>query len=232
MMNTTSSASIVTLLVVALWLSGCQGLFPESSTIYEAQPTRVQYDVSYGYTVNSTGAGRYDITYLCSIPEITKGSAPYSVLFPSNYQMTTRVDNAFVQWNITKDDAATFDLGISAHVATESVLVTDLSGEGAASLGELPVLYPAIVRKYTHVQANETTAFIDPDNAQIKAIAQVVQGIEQTNNTFLLAKAVFTWLKTNLHYQIHPESEAVQPAAITLQKKSGDCDDQIGRAHV
>ena len=224
-MNSTRSCTIVILLVVAFVLSGCEGFLPETPTIYQAQPTRIQYDVSYGYTVNSTGAGRYEIIYLCSVPEITKGSAPYSILFPSDYQTTTRVNNSFVHWNITRDANATFDLGISAHVVTESVLVPDLSGKGALSLDELPVLYPAIVRKYTHVQANETTAFIDPDDAQIKAIAQGVQSAEQTNNTFLLAKALFTWLKTNLHYQIHPESDAVQPAAVTLEKKSGDCDD-------
>jgi len=225
MMNNTRSGTIVILLVVVLLFSGCEGLLPENSTIYQAQPTRIQYDVSYGYTVNSTGTGRYEIIYLCSVPEITKGSAPYSVLFPSDYQMTTRVNNTFVHWNFTRDDDAAFDLGISAHVVTESVLIPDLSGEGASSLDELPVLYPAIVRKYTHVQANETTAFIDPDNAQIKAIAQGVQSTEQTNNTFLLTKALFIWLKTNLRYQVHPESEAVQPAAVTLQRKSGDCDD-------
>jgi len=139
--------------------------------------------------------------------------------------MTTQVNNTFVQWNITKDDDATFDLGVSAHVATQSFLVPDLSGNGATMLGELLVLYPAIVHQYTDTQGNETTTFIDPDNSQLRAIAHEVQTTEQTNNTFLLAKALFIWLKTNLRYQIHPESEAVQPATVTLQRKSGDCDD-------
>jgi transglutaminase-like putative cysteine protease len=225
MMKKTWYPVLVVLLVVVVCLSGCQGFFPESSTIYEAQPTKIQYDISYGYQVNTSGAGRYDITYLCDIPEIITGSAPYSVLFHEDFQVTTLSNNTFVRWNISRDDEATFELGISAHVTTEGVLVTDLNGKEAAMLDQLPVLYPEIVRKYTHVQANETTAFINPDNAQISAIAHEVQSTEQTNNTFLLAKALFTWLKTNAQYKAHPGREGVQPAAATLQNKSGDCDD-------
>ncbi len=224
-MNHTRSIVIVMLLVVILWFSGCQGLLPETSTIYEAQPTSIQYDISYGYTVNSTGTGRYDIIYLCSIPELSKGSSSYNVLFPADDQLTTLANNTFVHWNITRNDAEAFDLGVAAHVRTQSFLVPDLSGKGAASLQALSVQFPEIVHQYTSVQGNETTAFIDPENTQIRTVAQGVQSAAQTNNTFQLAKALFTWLKTNLHYQVHPESEAVQPAVVTLQRKSGDCDD-------
>jgi transglutaminase-like putative cysteine protease len=225
MVKSTGYLIITVILIIVMCFSGCQGLFPGSSTVYQAQPTQIQYDITYGYHINSTGIGQYDITYLCDIPHITKGSVPYRVLFQHDYLTTTLSNNTFVKWNISRDDIASFDLGISAHITTESVLVPDLTGKGASSVDKLPTLYPTVVRKYTQVQANETTAFIDPKNTQISAIAHEVQSTERTNNTFLLAKALFIWLKTNTHYQVHPGSEGVQPAAVTLQSKGGDCDD-------
>jgi transglutaminase-like putative cysteine protease len=47
----------------------------------------------------------------------------------------------------------------------------------------------------------------------------------QTNNSFTLAKLLFSWLKRNIQYQTHPDETAVRPAAVTLQTKHGDCDD-------
>ena len=225
MMNSPRSALLVILLVIILWLSGCQGLLPWSSTVYQAQPTQIQYDISYGYHINSTGIGSYDITYLCDVPQASNEAASYDVLFPRDYQTTTQANNTFVKWNFSRSDAASFDLGVIAHVSAENVLVADLTGKDAMPLDELRTLSPTVVRTYTHVQGNGTTAFIDPNNPQIAGIARQVQNAERTNNTFLLAKALFVWLKTNLHYQLHPESEGVQPAAVTLQRKNGDCDD-------
>jgi transglutaminase-like putative cysteine protease len=225
MMNKPEPIVIVVLICMVLLLSGCQGLFPGPSTVYQAQPTQIEYDISYGYHINSTGKGQYDITYLCDIPHVTRGSASYSVLFQHDYQTTTLANNSFLRWNISRDDQASFDLGVSARITTENILFPDLTGKGATALDELPAMNPTVVSKYTHVQANKTTAFIDPKNKQISAIAHEVQSMGRTNNTFLLAKALFVWLKTNVHYQLHPGSEEVQPAAVTLQSKGGDCDD-------
>ncbi len=47
----------------------------------------------------------------------------------------------------------------------------------------------------------------------------------ETNNSFLLAKTLFVWLKENIQYQTHPNDEGVRPAAVTLHNKVGDCDD-------
>ena len=134
MMKSSGYLVISLILIIVMWLSGCQGLFPGSSNVYQAQPTRIQYDIAYGYHINSTGKGRYDITYLCDVPHIIRGSASYGVLFQHDYQTTTLANNTFVRWNISRDDIASFDLGISAHIMTESVLVPDLTGKGATSL--------------------------------------------------------------------------------------------------
>lgn len=224
-MNTIKTAPVVILLVIVLWLSGCQGLSPKSPTIYQAQPTQIQYDISYGYRINSSGTGEYDITYLCNVPSVLLGSAPYSVLFQRDYQTMTLANNTLVRWNISRNDKESFELGITAHATAENFIVPDLTGKDAASLDDLLTLSPTVVQEYTHVQGNKTTVFIDPNNSQISAIAHQVKNTVRTNNSFLLAKALFVWLKTNLHYQMHPGSAQVQPAAITLQRKSGDCDD-------
>lgn len=215
----------VVILVVVVWLSGCQGSFPGFSTIYEAQPTKIQYDLSYGYQVNTSGVGLYEITYICNTPMVLLGSTESIKLYNRNYTTQTQANNSVMVWNISGDEETKFDLGLSTHVEAMSVLIPDLNGKGAAMLEQLPVDYPSLVRQYTQVQANETTVFIDPKNVEIAAIASEVRTTAKTDNTFLVAKELFDWLKTNLHYQAHPEVTGVQPAAVTLQKKSGDCDD-------
>jgi len=225
MMKKTWYPALALVLFIVVWLSGCQGFSPGFSTTYESQSTKIQYDISYGYQVNTSGAGRYEITYLCDIPKVVLGSATYSILFNRDYEVQTRANNTFVRWNISGDEETMFKLGLSTHVEANSFLVSDLNGKGAVTLEQLPVIYPDIVRKYTHMQANETTVFIDPGNSEITAIAQGVQTTAKTNNTFLLAKALFAWLKTHVQYQAHPEEAGVQPAEVTLQRKTGDCDD-------
>jgi transglutaminase-like putative cysteine protease len=227
MMKSTWYPVFAVILIVVVWLSGCQGFFPGFSTTYVSEPTKIQYDISYGYQVNSSGKGKYDITYLCGVPWVILGSATYEPLFPRNDTSLQRENNTFIVWNISRDDQTVIELGLSAHVTAENVLIADLNGNSAETLPKIWKNYPTIIQKYTHAQANKnkTTTFIDPANPQISAIAGEVLTTTKTNNSFLLAKAVFSWLKTNTHYQLHPGFEGTQPAAVTLEKKGGDCDD-------
>ena len=188
-------------------------------------PTKVRYDISYGYLVNSTGTGRYKITYRCNIPEVLVGNTSYHLLYNNVYQTITIGNNTFIQWNISETDEQTYKLGLSAQVESESYLVVDLKGENALTIEEISQMYPEIVNQYTQLQANETTRFIDPYDPNITAIAETIQGNTETNNSFLLAKTLFVWLKENIQYQTHPNDEGVQPAAVTLSNKVGDCDD-------
>jgi len=75
------------------------------------------------------------------------------------------------------------------------------------------------------MQSNGSAPLIDPTNLNIKRIAQNVVDETETDNSFLFAKALFLWLKENTAYQIHNDIGSVQPAAVTFQKKTGDCDD-------
>jgi transglutaminase-like putative cysteine protease len=214
---------IASLFVLVVVLSGCEVIY--SPTIYEPTPTKVRYDISYGYYANSTGTGRYEIAYWCNTPEALVGTTTYDLLYNHEYQTKTLVNNTFIQWNISGKDEQTYDLGLTAQVESESYLVADLKGENALTIEEITETYPEIVNYYTGVQANETTRFIDPYDPNIIAIADTIHSNTETNNTFLLAKNLFVWLKENIQYQTHPNDEGVQPAAITLYNKVGDCDD-------
>jgi transglutaminase-like putative cysteine protease len=214
---------IAGMLVLITILSGCEVIFPP--TIYELTPTKVSYDISYGYHVNSTGTGRYEIAYWCNTPKVLVGTTIYNILYNQEYQTKTLVNNTFIQWNISGKDKQTYELGFTAQVESESYLVADLKGENALTIKEITEMYPEVVNHYTRLQANQTTRFIDPYDPNITAIAETVCANAETNNSFLLAKTLFAWLKENIQYQTHPNDGGLRPAAVTLYNKVGDCDD-------
>jgi transglutaminase-like putative cysteine protease len=211
------------IIVFTMVLSGCEWIAPP--TTYETHPTKVQYDLSYGYRINCSGTGKYEITYLCDTPEALVGTTTYDLLYPQEYQIRTVVNNTFIHWNISGTGERTYEVGVTAHIIVESYLVPDLNGDDAASLQELSELYPTIVTQYTHEQVNDTTRFIDPKDPQIRTIAETVRQNAETNNSFLLAKSLFIWLKENTEYRTHSEEEGVQSAVVTLENQGGDCDD-------
>jgi transglutaminase-like putative cysteine protease len=214
---------ITCMLVLVVLLSGCEIIYPP--VIYEASPTKIIYDLSYGYRVNSNGGGLYEISYFCDTPEILMGSITYALLYSDEYQTKTLFNNTIIHWNISSKDEKTFELGITTQVEAESYLVADLNGAGALTVGQINEMYPKIIDQYTRLQANETIRFIDPYDSDITTIANEVFLNAKTNNSFLLAKSLFSWLKQHNQYQTHPNEKAVRPAAVTLSKKQGDCDD-------
>lgn len=213
-------AGIVVLTVI---FSGCEAIF--SPTIYESTTTKIMYDISYGYDVNSTGIGRYEIAYWCNIPEVLVGSTTYQLLYNNEYQKVTKINNTFIRWNISGRTEQTYHLGLSVQVESQSYLIADLNGKNALTIEEIKQIYPENVAHYTQLQANETTRFIDPYDPNIIAVAKINHRTSGTNNSFLLAKTLFVWLKENIQYQTHLNDEGVQPATVTLSKKVGDCDD-------
>jgi len=214
---------IAGMLVLVVVLSGCEVIFPP--TTYEPTSTKVRYDISYGYLVNCTGTGRYEITYVCNPPSVLVGTVTYDRLYDHEYETKTLVNNTFILWNVSGTEQQTYELGITAHVITNNYLVPDLNGEDAVTIQVLQEKYPAIERQYTQSQGNETICFINPTNPNITTIARTVVENAGTNNSFLLAQSLFSWLKKNIQYQTHPGEEGVRPAAITLQMGNGDCDD-------
>jgi transglutaminase-like putative cysteine protease len=210
-------------LVLVVLLSGCEIIYPP--VMYEAAPIRISYDLSYGYRINSTGTGLYEITYLCDTPEALLGTVTYNLLYTDEYQTRTLFNNTFIYWNVSSKDEKAFELGIRTQVEAESFLVADLNGKDALTIGQINVTYPGITNQYTRVQGNETIRFIDPNDPGITTIADEVFSNAKTNNSFLLAKSLFSWLKQHIQYQSHPDEKVVRPAVVTLSKKQGDCDD-------
>ncbi|DAC73261.1 MAG TPA: hypothetical protein DSN98_00960 [Thermoplasmata archaeon] len=214
---------IAGMLELVVLLSGCELVFPP--TTYEATPTKISYNISYGYRVNSTGEGLYEITYWCDTPEVLVGTSTYSLLFNYEYQKKTLGNNTFIHWNISGKNEQVFELGITAQVEVDSYLVADLNGADVLTIAEIKERHPEIVSRFTRVQGNETIRFIDPHNTAITTIADGVLIGAKTNNSFLLAKSLFVWLKQNIKYQTHPGEEGVRQDLVTLHEKQGDCDD-------
>jgi transglutaminase-like putative cysteine protease len=214
------SASILVLFIL---LAGCEVIYPP--TMYEPTPTKIGYDISYGYQVNCSDVSKYEINYFCDVPTVLVGTVTRNLLYPQEYQTETSMNNTIIHWNISGKDERSYTIGITAHVIAESFLVSDLNGENAFDTQALFEQFPTIVEQYTQPQVNQTIRYIDPNDPNIITIAQTVVENAKTNNSFLQAQSLFTWLKENIDYQLHPGEEGARPAAITLQKGNGDCDD-------
>ena len=214
---------VLSILVLFLMLSGCEMISPPVT--YEATPTRIRYDLSYGYRVNTTEKGRYEITYFCDTPEVLFGTTTYSVLYNTDYQKKNLFNNTVIYWNISGKNATTFILGITTKIEAESFLIADLNGRDALTIRQIHDNYPQLTTQYTRLQGNETIRFIDPADSNIRTIAETTYANIKTNNSFLVAKSLFSWLKQNIAYQIHPDERVVRSASVTLSNKQGDCDD-------
>jgi len=215
------------LVFLIMTMSGCLDSFTffDGGVTYEEHPTKVQYTLRFGYTVNCSGLGEYEINYDCDIPELIKGTLSYNLLYNSDYEQTPLANNNITRWNISGSGNKDYELGIFANVTAQSFLVSDLNGENALTLQEIQTLYPALVTQYCQDQIDSGTTYIESNNTIIKSTTNAVLYQVNSNNSFLIAKGLFEWLKQNTNYQTHIDDNSVQPAMTTHQLKTGDCDD-------
>ncbi len=217
---------ITGIIILATVFSGCIDSLFTTPNIYQDHPTQIGYTIEYGYQVTCNGDGKYTILYDCDIPDVTQGSAsPIQILHTQDYQQTTRANNTMIQWNITNQGAATYTLGLKTMIISQALLTADLMGTNAVTLQEIAQYYPDYITQYCNKQATDTTTYIDPSHPGIQAIATQIQSLAGTNNSFILAKELFRWLKQTTSYQNHTGDEGVQSAAETFTRKNGDCDD-------
>jgi len=213
-------------LLVGLVLSGCIDSVFDLPITYESHPTKISYTITYGYLATCTGSGRYDIKYDCDIPDKLLGFQDYDILYKQDFEVVSIDNNSFVRWNISDNDEKTYELGLKADVIVESFLVPDISGSGALSIDQINSSYPEVTDKYLQSQYNDDLLLIDPTDLNIKNEARNIVGLSDSNNSFLLAMDIFFWFSENTDYAIHNGGGSnVQPASLTLQKKTGDCDD-------
>jgi len=216
----------IILFLLLLLNTGCvEYLTNDGSTTYQSHPTKINYTVRYGYYVNCTGTGIYKINYDCDIPEVLSGTSLYDILHKNDYEIKTIVDNRMVTWNISGQESTNLVLGIQADVQAESFMISDLNGENALNISEIKINHPDIVERYCQAQVVDDVTYIDPDNTVIKNIAENILAESNSENSFIVAKNLFKWLKENTSYYIHYSDLSVRPAITTYQESKGDCDD-------
>jgi transglutaminase-like putative cysteine protease len=217
--------SVSILIVLLVTLLGCFDMITDSSTTYTENPTNIRYTITYGYTIQPSGSGKYDINYPCEIPSVLEGSVEYNVLHAQDYELGELAHNSIVRWNISAETTDHYRLGITATVDATSYIIQDLSGTASASLAEIQQMDPEIYTQYCREQSNGTFVLITPRDEDVSIVANRVLRESDTNNSFLVGKALFVWLKEHTTYQVHTTDGSVQSAPVTLSKKTGDCDD-------
>jgi hypothetical protein len=166
------------------------------------------------------------VFYKCDVPEVLNGGIKDIIIHNNDYYNEIIATwNVVKSWNITSKLSKEYDLGISATVQANSYILSDLNGENAFSIEEINDRFPNLINQFTKSQSNETTIFIDPKNPEISDISNQILVKTGTNNSFIVAKELFKWLKQNTDYSTHFGSDNVQTASYTLQCKTGDCDD-------
>jgi len=220
------AALFVTIVFFILLCSGCIDTLFDSSTRYQSYPTSVSYTISYGYDVDVSGEGTYTLTYLCDYPQVVSGIvSSRSVLYPQDYEEVSFGKNNQVKWTIKSEPPQTYQLGVTATVQSSSFLVSDLTGAAALSIQDIAVQYPDFVQDYCQGQSVGDTKYIDPSDPEIYEIATDVYTDAAIENSFLVSKALFVWLKEHTEYQSHGTDTGVQSAVETCQITTGDCDD-------
>jgi len=228
-MNNRKKIIISVFLLILLSFSGCLDFFQDIATTnitYEKHPTKIQYHISYGYQLNFEGSGSSTVNYREDLPETLFGTiSNVTIQNQLNSQIKNQVENEMIFWNESFQDTQNLFLGLSADVICETMMIGNLNDSNALTIDEIKNTQPALYKKYCKSQGNNTETFIDPNNPQIKQIANSIMVTSNSNNSFQLGKELFLWLKTNTQYQYHTIDQHVQPCKETYQKKTGDCDD-------
>ncbi len=216
------------LVVGVLCCSGClESLWELFPTVYESQPTEIDYVFQYGYRVEASGSGIYELTYRCDLPDAIPnfGSASFELLTDENASYVDSAGEQAVEWFIESSKSGVFLLGVRATVSKKALAVETVDGESAFSIEQLKSKYPALVAQFTGIQQNDSIRYVDPDNPQIASVASQVLAEAESTNAFVVAKDLFVWLKQNTQYATHNGEASVQACNVTFFSKTGDCDD-------
>jgi hypothetical protein len=219
--------AVFLLILITLILSGCQDLFVDGGkTIYQTHATKISYTISYGYKINCSNTGRYKIDYTCDLPDLLRGHIYTIDAHNDDFEeKTIATHNIMYIWDIDSYLTKNYNLGVTTNIEVESYIASDLEGDNALSIQEIKDKYLTFVKQYCQAQSNETTIYINPNNPSIRAIASNLLNNTGSNNSFLVALEIFKWLKENTMYKKHIKNNNPQPALVTLQYKTGDCDD-------
>jgi len=228
-MNNKKFILIFIFIIFMLILSGCLDFFKISNNIviYKEHPTAASYTITYGYKINCTGQGKYSISYDLDLPEVLNGGILSTKIHENNYKIVELATyNNVIRWDFNSTNNAEYELLVTAYVKAESFIVSDLIGSNALTIKQINSHYQDIVNQFCNSQSNETTTFIDPFDPDILNTTLEIYTNAETDNSFLITKELFKWLKQNTRYKAHEQDDnEVQPAHTTFIRKTGDCDD-------
>ncbi|MFH1100825.1 MAG: transglutaminase-like domain-containing protein [Methanobacteriota archaeon] len=217
---------LIGVVIITLLTTGCMDIVFDDSTRYESYPTAIQYTIRYGYNLSVAGTGSYSIHFACDTPQVLQGEVtPVTILYPGEYQEIMVGGNKRIVWDINGSSANTYELGVTTSVVARSYLVSDLTGKNALTLEQIPSQHPTLVMQYCGLQAIDETRYIDPYQPDIQDTARRIYNQSESKNAFVLAQAIFVWLKQNTEYRLHESESVVQPASETFILRTGDCDD-------
>jgi len=220
---------VLSVLVIGiLSCSGCLESIGEFfPTVYESQPTDVDYVFRYGYRVEASGSGIYELNYRSDLPDAIAGfgSSSFELLNEDNVSFVESAGEQAAEWFIESSESGVFLLGVRANVSKKALAVNTVDGDAAFSIEQIKSTYPALVAQYTGVQQNDSIRYVDPDNPQISSVALQAVSEAESTNAFVVAKDLFVWLKQNTQYVTHNGDTSVQACNVTFFSKTGDCDD-------
>jgi transglutaminase-like putative cysteine protease len=217
------------ILLLVVPLNGCLEFvdkhFYSDSITYQAYPTSIQFTISYGYQVNTTGAGLSTVRCILDLPEILNGSISHLATAPAYEDHEKIADNLIIEWNESTTGSYSRIFDVTAQINSNNFPIDDLTGASALTIEDIRAFYPDIINQYCTTQGDDDIRYIDPFHPEIRSIAGSIKNNSESTNSFLIAKQIFEWLKSNTEYEVHVLLETTQPAPITLIKGQGDCDD-------
>ena len=218
---------IIALIINLCLLSGCIEFdnINDGSVTYVSHPVEISYTIKYGYWINLTGEGSYQVTYDCDTPEVISGTANYELLHKQDYTSIDFYDNEIINWDISSEEAYNYPLGIQSNVRSSSFMIADLNGKDSYTTEEIMNLNSTFIFKYLNSQSWEDNTYINPGNNEIILEKNKIIQSLNSDNSFLIGLEIFKWLKENTQYREHLNNHDLQTDLETLNKKTGDCDD-------
>lgn len=203
-------------LIISLSLLGClESIINEIR--YEEVPTSLEFKISYGYYINSSGKGDFKIDYICLLPIPLSGYVK-NFTAVGNYTYKEIDGNRIIHWYFNESGNKNIKLGIECKVKTSPFLV-DLDPSKSISIENISL---DLKNRYCKDQSIENKTLIQPSDYEIRGIAS---SLKNSDNAFDVAMNIFKWLKKNMTYAYHSNQTLPQSAKETLYLKSGDCDD-------
>jgi len=132
-----------------------------------------------------------------------------------SYTSEPKREGGLLNWSIKGDGS----FEITYDIRSERYELEDFWG----NLSDLPRGMERWLGKSTINVSGRTIDFIDPENELIRAKAREVAGDEQS--IYQISRRLYNWIVDNVRYNSRA-STYPQSAVETLQRRSGDCDEQ------